>query len=141
MKGHSWIFLLILIFELGLLSAAQQAPPQQAIKGTADIPFEFWTPEKKMPAGQYTIQTTTPTVIVLNNSKDRTSEQIFTLPEGSLAVDTKDAKLVFYQREGRYYLVGLKNSEGRQRLTRFLGASPKEGDIRREVAIKYQGQP
>ena len=140
MKTHLLYLFLLWAFGLGMLGVAQQAAPSQVLKGTADIPFEFWTPEKKMPAGQYTLQTTAPSILVLNNKKDRTSEQIFTLPEGSPAADAKDMKLVFYQREGKYYLVGLKSAEGRQRLTRFLGATPKQGDIRREVAIRYESQ-
>jgi hypothetical protein len=131
-------FFALLLMGFALLSVAQQTSSTKPAKGTAEIPFEFWASEKTMPAGQYTIETTAPSVVVLNNSKDHTVQQMFTLPEGGSAADTNDAKLVFYQRKGKYYLVGLRNADGRQRLVLFRGVSPQAGDVRREIAIKYE---
>ncbi len=131
-----------------LLAAGQQKPPARAIqkasakaemKATADIPFEFFTSDSKMPAGEYEIRTVGPTHLLIRNRKDpKIVAEMFTSPAEGAPVEKKDAKLIFVQRDQQHYLVGLVNTEGRQRVTAVYGASLKATDVRKEVVLTYK---
>ena len=140
--------LALCLFALVLAAAGQQKPgstPQQKtpakpeMKGIADIPFEFYTLDTRMPAGQYSVRTVGPTHLLIRNRKDHgIAAEIYTSLDPGDPVENKDAKLAFIEREGKNYLVGIINADGRQRITGLYGMSPKEGDIRKQIALVYK---
>lgn len=117
----------------------QKTPAKPEMKGIADIPFEFYTLDSRMPAGQYSVRTVGPTHLLIRNRKDhRIAAEIYTSLDPGDPVENKDAKLAFIEREGKNYLVGIANADGRQRITGLYGMSPKEGDIRKQIPLVYK---
>lgn len=125
------------------LPAPVRAQSERAIqdtRATAEIPFEFLTLDTRCPAGHYSVATVGPTHLLIRNEKERVAAEIFTIPDPGFPVDDKSSKLVFVERDGKNYLVGIVDSHGFQRVTGLYGISRKEGDVRKEVTLKYLGQ-
>ncbi len=115
----------------------QSLAPVQATTATAEIPFEFFTLDTKCPAGSYSVTTVGPTHLLIHNQKERLATEVFTIPDPGFPVEQNTSKLVFVERDGRNYLVGSVDSHGFQRMTGLYGISRKEGDVRKEVTLKY----
>ncbi len=129
-----------------LAACALPAPVQgqsltsiQNTRATADIPFEFLTLDSRCPAGSYSVVTVGPTHLLIHNEKERVSAELFTIADPGFPVDDKSPKLVFIEREGRTYLVGIVDAQGFQRVTGLYGIARKEGDVRKEIPLNYLG--
>ncbi len=104
---------------------------------TAEIPFEFLTLDTRCPAGHYSVVTVGPTHLLIRNEKKRVAAEIFTVPDPSFPVTDKNPKLVFVERDGKNYLVGIDDLHGFQRVTGLYGITRKEGDVRKEIPLNY----
>ncbi len=104
---------------------------------TAEIPFEFLTLDTRCPAGHYSIVTVGPTHLLIRNEKQRVAAEIFTISDTSFPVTDKNPKLVFVERDGKKYLVGVLDSHVFQRVTGLYGITRKDGDVRTEVTLRY----
>lgn len=108
-------------------------------RGFADVAYDFLTLDTKMPAGRYSVTTVGPTHLFIRNENDHNvAAEVFTSLDPGPAVDNKDARLIFIEREGKTYLVGIHNADGRQRVTGLYGETRKQDDIRREVPLAYE---
>ncbi len=104
-------------------------------KTTAEIPFEFLTLDTRCPAGSYSLVTVAPTHLLIRNEKQRVAAEVFTISDPGFPVDDKSPKLVFVERDGKTYLVGVNDSHGFQRVTGLYGTTRKEGDVRKEISL------
>ena len=102
---------------------------------TAEIPFEFLTLDTRCPAGSYSVVTVAPTHLLIRNEKQRVAAEVFTISDPGFPVDEKSPKLVFVERDGKTYLVGINDSHGFQRVTGLYGITRKEGDVRKEISL------
>ncbi len=109
----------------------------QNTRATADIPFEFLTLDTRCPAGHYSVVTVGPTHLLIRNEKQRVAAEIFTISDPSFPVTDKNPKLVFVERDGKNYLVGIDDFHGFQRVTGLYGITRKEGDVRKEIPLNY----
>ncbi len=107
---------------------------------TAEVPFEFLTLDTRCPAGHYSVIPVGPTHLLIRNEKQRVAAEIFTIPDPSFPVTDENSKLVFVERDGRNYLVGIHDSHGFQRVTGLYGITRKEGDVRKEIPLNYLGE-
>ncbi len=109
----------------------------QPTRATAEIPFDFLTLDTRCPAGSYSVATVGPTHLLILNEKERVAAEVFTIPDPGLPVDDKSPKLVFVERDGKNYLVGIVDSDRFERVTGLYGITQKEGDLRKEVTLNY----
>ncbi len=109
----------------------------QAKEPTAEIPFEFLTLDTRCPAGHYSVVTVGPTHLLIRNEKQRVAAEVFTIPDPSFPVTDESPKLVFVERDGRNYLVGIDDSHGFQRMTGLYGITRKNGDVSKEILLNY----
>jgi len=134
------VAMVIVLMMACALPAPVRAQAGRAIQGTsatAEIPFEFLTLDTRCPAGHYSVVTVGPTHLLIRNEKKRVAAEIFTIPDPGFPVDDKSSKLVFVERDGKNYLVGIVDSHGFQRVTGLYGITRKEGDVRKEVTLGY----
>lgn len=103
---------------------------------TAEIPFEFLTLDTRCPAGRYSVVTVGPTHLLIRNEKQRVAAEVFTIPDPSFPVTDENPKLVFVERDGRNFLVGIDDSHGFQRVTGLYKITQKEGDVSKEILLK-----
>ncbi len=140
MKVRVGLAIGLVFLVVGVLArdADSQKPAAKQLRGVADIPFDFFTLDSKMPAGRYSVTTVGPTHLLVRNEKDPgIAAEVFTSPDPGEPVDNKDAKLIFIEREGKTYLVAIINSDGQQRITGLYGETRKDGDVRKEVPLIY----
>ena len=131
------IVLVLGLFTLGGRTGVvlAQAPSVVSDKATVTIPFEFLTLDTRFPAGQYSISRIGPTHFFVRNEKAHLAAQVFTIPDKAIAEEDKEPELVFVEREGKNYLVGIITSDGGQRVTGLYGATLKSGDVRKKIAL------
>lgn len=130
-----------------LMACALPAPVRgQAVRAihdttaTAEIPFEFLTLDTRCPAGSYSVSTVSPTHLLIRNERQGVAAEVFTIPDPSFPVTDKNPKLVFVERDGENYLVGIDDFHGFQRVTGLYGITRKEGDVRKEIPLNYLGE-
>lgn len=130
----------LLMFAIPLASSAgEQKRPEKPRRGVADVPYDFMTLDTRMPAGRYSVTTVGSGQLFVRNENDpRIAAQVFTSPEARDAVPDEGAKLIFIERDGKNYLVGIINADGFHRVSGLIGANRKDGDVRKEVALVYE---
>jgi len=118
----------------------QSVTAVQQTSATAEIPFEFLTLDTRCPAGHYSVAIVGPTHLLIRNEKERVAAEVFTIPDPGFPVDDKSSKLVFVERDGKTYLVGIVDSHGFQRVTGLYGMTQKNGDVRKEITLNYSAR-
>jgi hypothetical protein len=127
----------VISFVLLLLVTAmygQSNAPRPTRSATAQIPYDFWVEGTLLPAGDYTLSRIEETVVVFRNSKADAQEEAFLLPTGDRVADT-DHKLIFIVHEGRHYLRGVWDGDGRQVITSQLDVPLAPGDEETQVPL------
>ena len=125
------LLLLIAAFVLGMPAAGQQ----KFTTAKVTIPFEFWVGDKKFPAGDYTLDSSIPTFVTVRNKNGSINEQVPTILYGD-PVEKKDARLVFVNRDGKYYLKELRGVLGKRTVTSEYGKTSSQESMR-EVELTY----
>src|ERR1051325_11667308 len=105
---------LLSAFCLLLLSVLIDRSHAQVESRHADIPFDFWVDGQPMSKGQYTIEFTTPSMLLLHRQSDGVSQQIFTVLAQPVITAPRSA-LVFAQRGDRWVLAEVWNVNGQER--------------------------
>jgi hypothetical protein len=118
--------LLVVVVMCGSLFA--EFPPP----ATADIPFDFYISGVKLPAGQYTLSIIAPTYVLLR-SKDGKVEQDLYFMQSASPGKNPPFKIVFAQRDGKYYFSEVWSILGTSQLTSF---NPQPGDKTKDVPLK-----
>jgi hypothetical protein len=130
-RNYVLLSLWVAAFFLGSSAAGQQ----RITVAKATIPFDYWIGGKKFPAGDYILDSSVPTFVTLRSKDGSVNEEVPTILYGD-PVEKKDARLLFVNRNGKYYLKELRGVLGKRTVTSEYGiAVPKEGG--REVALTY----
>jgi hypothetical protein len=90
----------LLLGSLGMLSLAANA---QSSIARANVPFEFAAGGAMMAAGEYTIEVTDLSGVILLHGSAGNSVALFSTFSGAVSGSTK-AKLIFEKRDGMVYL-------------------------------------
>jgi hypothetical protein len=135
------VIILLTAWALPTAVRGQSAALKQDKTATAEIPFDFYTLDTKCPAGSYSVTAIGPTFFFIRNEKTHVAAQIFTIADPEFPVDGKKPKLVFVNRDGRNYLVGLVGSHGFERVSGLFGITGKDGDVRKEVLLNANERP
>ena len=119
-------------------SAQDQAPSQaqsqaqaQPRKGTVDIPFDFYISGNKLPPGTYQLDMIAPTYVMLRSSDGKVQQDLYFFQSAVPGTKTQ-SKVVFAQREGKYYFSQVWGWFGKSQLTSF---TPRPGDLLKEVPV------
>jgi hypothetical protein len=136
MKCCTSITALVISFLLVIVSTGfgQTKVEPTAGCGTTQIPFDFWVGGSHLPAGNYILDCSLPTVVTFRNVQTKEQAQAFLVPTGD-EVGLRDHKLIFVTRNRQYYLQELWNSHGRAVLTSRFGVTMASEDIRSEIPI------
>ena len=126
----------VLTFAVFTAFGQGQEQAKQQTKATADVPFEFLTLDTRFPAGQYSVSKIGPTHFFIRNDRERIGAEVFTMPDEKIGAQDKTGRLIFVEREGKTYLVGLVGPDGPQRVTGLYGVTLKAGDVRKDIAFK-----
>jgi hypothetical protein len=117
--------LIVFVAAIGL---AQSRPTQ----GMFDVPFEFYVSGVKLPAGQYMLDRVAPTYVLLR-SKDGALQQDLYLLQTAVPTKNTPLKVVFAQRDGKYYFAEIWSWYGKSQLSSF---TPQSGDQMKDVPLK-----
>ena len=90
----------LLLGSLGMLSLAANA---QSSIAKANVPFEFAAGGAMMAPGQYTLEVTDLSGVILLHGEDGNSVALLSTFSGAVS-DAKNAKLIFVKRNGMAYL-------------------------------------
>ncbi len=105
---------------------------EQARRGAADIPFEFYIAGNKLPAGQYTLDLIAPTYVMLR-SHDGKFQQALYFVQTAVADNKPVSQIVFVVREGKHYFSEVWGWFGKAQLTSF---TPQVNEETKEVPLK-----
>jgi len=125
-------FVILTLTATLLLSAGAQT----GWSAVARIPFDFFVESTRMPRGDYTISSSSPTILLFYNKTTKNTQQAFTGPAGP-AVQKKDAKIVFVLFEQQYRFVGLRGIHGTWRTSAdYLKTLPQGAKVI-EIPVTY----
>ncbi|SRR5712691_8213692 len=111
--------------------APQYGGAQQKIT-TANIPFEFTMGGRKLPSGEYIIDSVAPGIFLFRNKFGKNiEEQVNTLPLATPPKNTP-AKLVFVRRDNVYFLSEICTNNSRRILTINYGLQSETGSGEKE---------
>jgi hypothetical protein len=140
MRTQSCLRLLMVCFVLflsGTWAPAQQA--QQPKIAHANIPFQFWIGDSRLPAGNYEIQHVESATLVMFRSQDgHTVQDAYMIPLDVTTVKPDEAKLVFRIDHGSYYLYELWGVYGKRMLTSESALPAPTNANRLNVAVVYR---
>lgn len=125
---------LIALFVVLLLTPL--AVPQGEPAATANIPFEFFVADERLPQGDYTITFMSGGILNFYNKRTAATAQTFTGRFGD-GVQAKDARLVFVRYKEQYRFVGLRGVSGTWRVTVNYFTAMPEGATRHEIPVSY----
>ena len=134
-RNHGWRCLgfaaALMVAWCGVVSA-QDHPT----RGSIDVPFDFYISGNKLPAGEYSLDLIAPTYVMLRSKDGKTAQDLYFL---QIAVPGKDpaSKVVFAQRDGKYYFSQVWSWVGKSQLSSF---NPQPGDQTRDVPLKPAGK-
>jgi hypothetical protein len=128
-------YLTLLLLVAGFLLALPGAAQQRITIAKVTIPFDYWVGSKKFPAGEYTLDSSVPTFVSVRNKSGSINEEVPTILYGD-PVEKKDARLLFVNRDGKYYLKELWGVLGKRTVTSEYGIAVPQGSGR-EVALTY----
>ena len=130
----SFFSILISMFCLGAFSFGQTNRIPYA-----NVPFEFWVGDTRLPAGAYELtHAISPTLVVFSGMKPETSTEAFLLPVDEEPVKQSDAKLIFALRNRNYYLYEIQGRFGTRMMSAEYGFPEPKGDRRVEVQVTYR---
>jgi hypothetical protein len=127
---------LVLFLSATWVSAQQE---QQAKVAEANIPFQFWIGDSRLPAGNYQIQHIEAASVVLFRSQDgNTVQNTYMLPLDDSSVKPDEAKLVFRVQNGSYYLYEFWGIYGKRVVTSESALPAPAKDSRLNVRVVYR---
>ena len=115
----------------------QSASAIQVKTATAEVPFQVVALGTPYPAGTYSVSTIGPTHLFIQDRMHKGTE-LFTVPDAGFSIEGKAPRLVFVERQGKNYLLGMVTANGFERVSVLYGATRKKGDVLKEVALNYQ---
>ncbi len=120
---------------VSLLLTPLAVPPDEPA-ATANIPFEFFVADERLPQGEYSITFMSGGILNFYNEKTAATAQTFTGRFGD-GVEAKNARLVFVRYKEQYRFVGLRGVSGTWRVTVNYFTAMPEGAVRHEIPISY----
>jgi len=130
MKRNPNALIWTLIFVLTAF-APQYGGAQQKIT-TANIPFEFAMEGKKLPSGEYIIDSIAPGIFLFRTRSGKNiEEQVTTLPLAT-SLEDSPAELIFVRRRGAYFLSEIRINNSRRILTTDYGLETEKGPAGKE---------
>jgi hypothetical protein len=121
----SSVLLLVVLMSSSLF--AELPPP-----ATADIPFDFYISGVKLPAGQYTLSIVAPTYVLLRSQDGKVEQDLYFMQSASPGKNPP-FKIVFAERDGKYYFSEVWSILGTSQLTSF---NPLPSDKTKNVPLK-----
>jgi hypothetical protein len=115
----------------------QTAPVRAPVTGMAQIPYDFWIAGTLLPAGNYSISPSVPSVVVFWNTKHDIGKQAFLMPTGG-SVASRQGKLIFLVHDGTHYLRAIWWSDSKAVLTSEFQRPLAPGDTETEVTLLEQ---
>jgi hypothetical protein len=118
----------LLLLSSGSATAQNQIQPRKAV---FDAPFDFYISGNKLPAGQYTLDIIAPTYVMLRSQDGKVQQDLYFMQVASPG-KTVISKVVFSQRDGKYYFFEVWGWFGKSQLTSF---TPQAGDQNKDVPL------
>ena len=119
-----------------LLAFSGRILAQNYVTANATIPFAFEAGEKTFAAGDYIVDSSVPSFIVIRSKDGKHSTEIPTVVYDE-PVQKSEAKLVFIKRDGKYVLYQLWGILGRRTMTAKLADQPVVEKETKEVPLIY----
>jgi hypothetical protein len=119
-----------------LVSFSARLLAQQYVTAYATIPFAFDAGGKIFAAGDYILDSSVPTFVVIRSKDGKRFTQVPTVVYGE-PVKESEAKLVFVKRDGKYVLHELWGVLGRRTMTSELADKPAVETETKEVPLTY----
>jgi hypothetical protein len=132
-----WIVLVLCCIQWADVAFGQTPPACAPVNGIAQIPYEFWIAGTLLPAGNYSISPSVPSVVVFWNAKHDIGKQAFLMPTGG-SVASGQGKLIFLVHDGKHYLRAIWLSDGKAVLTSEFHLPLAAGDTETEVKLLEQ---
>jgi hypothetical protein len=129
-------FGLLLVIVVANNVAAQEAAQAQSKDPTVNIPFEFMIGGMRLPAGEYVVQAVTQNMFVIKSKDGKSSEEVFTLPDGDGAAG--EPKLVFIVYDGKHFLSEVWTGNAKSVVTTEYPNDSEKQLPRQEVPIAYR---
>ena len=125
-----------LVLICGLIPAliANSSAQLGNVAATFNAPFEFWVNGTRFAPGEYFLDASVPSMVIVRSKDARKVEMAATLVDGE-PVAEKEARVIFVLRSEHYQLVKIRGVLGKRTLTAHAGED--EGDGVREVKIEY----
>jgi hypothetical protein len=114
------------------LASAQDHP----VRGSIDVPFDFYISGNKLPAGPYSLDVIAPTYVMLRSPDGKVQQDLYFVQMAPVDKN-QPFKVIFALRDGKYYFSGVWSSYGKSQLTSF---TPKETDQTKDVPLKQVGK-
>jgi hypothetical protein len=124
-----------LLFAL-VLSFSGQILAQQYVTANATIPFAFDAGGKIFAAGDYIVDSSVPSFVVIRSKDGKQSTEVPTIVYGE-PVKKSEARLIFVKRDGKYVLHQLWGVLGRRTMTPELGDDSAAEKDTKEVPLTY----
>ncbi len=134
MKRNRWLSCLYFLAGCWIILTLCSAgfAQEQARRGAADIPFEFYISGNKLPAGQYTLDLIAPTYAMLRSSDGKFQQALYFV-QTAVADNKPVSQIVFVVREGKHYFSEVWGWFGKAQLTSF---TPQASDETKGVPLK-----
>jgi len=129
-RGSSFLVLAL------VLSFSQRLLAQQYVVAEASIPFDFVAGATAFVAGDYIIDSSVPSFVVIRSKDGKHSTEVPTVVYDE-PVKKSDARLVFVKRNGKYVLHQLWGVLGRRTMTAELANQSVAGMETKEVPLTY----
>ena len=110
---------------------------QTVVKASANIPFDFWAEGQKFPAGDYDLDSGFPASLSIRLKGGKASVAVAMISYGD-PVAKESAKLLFAERDGKYYLTELWGVLGKRVVTAEFGHRGEKSNDQREVRLIYE---
>ena len=109
---------------------------QTVVKASANIPFDFWAEGQKFTAGDYLLDSGFPASLSIRLKGAKASVAVAMISYGD-PVAKESAKLLFSERDGKYYLTELWGVLGKRVVTAEFEHRGEKGNDQREVRLIY----
>jgi len=124
----------------------QTVSAQNNAKPSAVIPFDFWVAGTHMAAGEYTLDSEIPTLVLIRSLRGGPVAQVYLIPTndrtnaipGNNQV-RNDPKLVFTLRNHRYVFTAIWTPDGEQVVSSEFGSPASAEQQTRDISISYSG--
>ena len=119
-----------------LLSFSGGVLAQQYVMANCTIPFAFDAGGKTFPAGDYILDSSVPSFVVIRTKDGKQSTEVPTVIYGE-PVKKSEAKIIFAKRDGKYVLYQLWGVLGKRTISPELGDKPVSEKDTKEVPLTY----